>query len=382
MDIITMEKLKVFFTRHADWCVSLYMPTHRAGRETEQDPIRFKNLLGEIKERLLAKGLRSSDVREVLKPAQSLLRYTGFWQHQSDGLAVFVTSEEFHYYRLPLHFEELVVISKRFHLKPLFPYFTSDGRFYILALSQNQVRLLECTQHTVDEVEIESMPKSLAEAFQYERFEKQLQFHTGTPSGTGIRRAMFHGHDISDEVKGKILRWFQMVDEALTGMLSGQQSPIVLAGVEYLFPIYNEANTYHHLLEQGIPGNPEELKPEELHDRAWTLVRPIFTEKQEKAAAQYSQLAGTGQTTSDVNEAVIAAQRGRVDILFVAVGVQLWGTFDPDTNTVHVHEHAEPGDEDLLNLVAIQSMLNGGAVYAVEPEQIPGHAPLAAVFRY
>lgn len=382
MDIITMEKLKTFFTRHPDWCVSLFMPTHRAGRETEQDPIRFKNLLGEVKERLLAKGLRSPDVREVLKPAQSLLHDPGFWQHQSDSLAVFFTPEEFHHFRLPLQFEELVVISNRFHLKPLFPYFTSDGRFYILALSQNQVRLLECTQHTVDEVELESMPKSLAEAFQYEHFEKQLQFHTGTSSGTGSRRAMFHGHGISDEAKGKILRWFHMIDEELTSLLTGEQSPIVLAGVEYLFPLYNEANTYPRLLDKGISGNPEELKPEELHDRAWTLVRPIFMETQEKAAAQYSQLAGTGQTTSDVKEAVLAAHHGRVAILFVAVGVQVWGSFDPDTNMVHVHEHTEPGDEDLLDLVAIRSMLNGGSVYAVRPDQVPGHALLAAVFRY
>jgi hypothetical protein len=47
-----------------------------------------------------------------------------------------------------------------------------------------------------------------------------------------------------------------------------------------------------------------------------------------------------------------------------------------------VHQDPEPGDEDLLDLAAIQSILNGGTVYAVEPEQVPDHAPLAAVFRY
>jgi hypothetical protein len=30
----------------------------------------------------------------------------------------------------------------------------------------------------------------------------------------------------------------------------------VLAGVEYLLPIYREANTYPHLLAEGIHGNP------------------------------------------------------------------------------------------------------------------------------
>jgi hypothetical protein len=105
-------------------------------------------------------------------------------------------------------------------------------------------------------------------------------------------------------------------------------------------------------------------------------------EAREKAVARYSQLAGTGQSTADVKEAVLAAHHGRVDVLFVALGVQVWGNFDPGTHTVHVHQGPEPGDRDLLDMAAIQSILNGGTVYAVEPEQVPGDAPLAAVFRY
>jgi hypothetical protein len=68
--------------------------------------------------------------------------------------------------------------------------------------------------------------------------------------------------------------------------------------------------------------------------------------------------------------------------LFVAVGFQQWGTFDPATNTVWVHEEAEPGDEDLLDFAAIQTLLNRGTVYAVEPEKVPDETLLAAVSRY
>jgi len=52
-----------------------------------------------------------------------------------------------------------------------------------------------------------------------------------------------------------------------------KKAPLVLAGVEYLFPIYQEANTYPDLVEEGITGNPENLKPEELHDLVgqWNL---------------------------------------------------------------------------------------------------------------
>jgi len=383
MDAITMTELKTLLAGYSGRHVSLFMPTHRVGRELEQDPIRLKNLLREVEQRLQDKGLRSPDVREMLKPAQHLLQEPGFWRNQSDGLAVFFTPETFHYYRLPLPFEELVVISNRFHLKPLLPFFASDGHFYILALSQNQIRLLEGTRHTVDEINLESMPQSMAEALQFERFDKQSQFHTGTSAAhTGDRAGVFHGHDPSDEEKNALLRWFHKIDDELPNVLVGRQSPIVLAGVEVLFPLYKKANSYPHLVEEGIPGSPEALRPEELHAQAWPLVQPFFMQAQEQAVAQYRQLSGTGQTTTDVKEAVLAAHQGRVEALFVALGVQVWGAIDLSTNTVHVHEDHEPADEDLLDLAAVQTLLNGGIVYAVEPEQVPEHAPLAAVFRY
>ena len=41
-----------------------------------------------------------------------------------------------------------------------------------------------------------------------------------------------------------------------------------------------------------------------------------------------------------------------------------------------------PEDEDLYDLAAVQAYLNGGNVYAVTADKMPGRDPLAAVFRY
>lgn len=383
MDTITLEELKTLLPGHSGWHVSLFMPTHKVGRETEQDPIRFKNLLQEAEKRLLAEGVRSPDVRKMLKPAQDLMDNSGFWQKQSHGLAVFLTTDTFHFYRLPLLFEELVMITHSFHLKPLLPFFASDGHFYILALSQNQIRLLEGTHHTVDEIDLEGMPQSLAETLKFEHFNTQLQFHTGTSSsGPGESMGVFHSNDPHEEDKTKLLQWFHKINDELQNVIIGRQSPIVLAGVEYLFPLYKEANSFPHLVEVGIPGNPEELRPEELHKKAWHLVQPFFMQVQEQAAAQYYQLSKTAQATTDVKEVVKAAHQGRVANLFVALGVRVRGSFEQSTNTVQIDEGTGIGDEDLLDLAAIQTILNGGTVYAVEPEQVPDHGLLAAVFRY
>jgi hypothetical protein len=384
MDSITMEDVRrVFSHRHSGWCISLFMPTHRAGREKEQNAIRFKNLLRQAEEALMDKGLRPTQVKDMLKEPHRLLQDPGFWQRQSDGLALFVSAEAFHFFRLPLEFEELVVVSRRFHAKPLLSMLISDGTFYVLTVSQNQVRLLKGTRHTVDEMDIEDRIQDIVQALPDVLTEKQLQFHTGAPSGgSGGRPAMFYGHDLSNDAKNSILRWFRLIDRELRDLLAGEQAPLVLAGVEYLFPMYREANTYPHLIDGGIPGNPEGMKPEALHAQAWDLVEPIFRKAREAAADRYRQLAGTGQTTTDVKEGVLAAHHGRVETVFVPVGVQVWGQLDPDEEAVHIHPSPEPGDEDLLDLLAIQTLTKGGTVYAVAPEEVPDKTPLAAILRY
>lgn len=378
-----MDKIKqTFLDSHPEGCVSLFMPTHRAGRETEQNPIRFKNLLREVEERLLDKGLRSPEVRHMLKQPLQLLRDTEFWRYQNKGLAVFFSADSFSFFRVPIPMEELIVISRRFHVKPLLPVLAVEGTFYILALSQNEARLLEGTRYMVEEIDLKGVVPSFSEALPDAASGKQLQFHTGTPSGPGSRAAVFYGHDISKDTKDRILRWFRMIDRQLRDFMSGEQSPLVLAGVDYLFPLYKEANTYPHVMVEGVPGNPEGLKPEELHSRAWGLVEPVFRKAREEALARYRELAGTGWTTNNLKEAVLAAHHGRVDVLFVAVGVHVWGQFDPENERVILRESPEPGDEDLLDLSAIQSLIHGGTVYAVSPEEVPDQASLAAVFRY
>jgi hypothetical protein len=384
MTLLTREELKILVESDSKPRVSIFIPTHRAGEEIHQDPIRLKNLISRAEERLMAAELRRPAAKELLAPLRDLVEDEEFWQHQADGLALFVSPETYRDYSLPLEFEELVVVADDFHLKPLLPLLSGDGRFYILAVSQNDIRLLEGTRHQVRGIELQDVPKSLAEALRYDDPERSVQFHTEIRTIRDGRRAMFHGHGVvTDEDKNNILRYFHKVDQGLHDMLGNERAPLLLAGVAYLLPIYREANTYPHLLDAKITGNPEELRPEELHAQGWKVVQPYFEEAQHKAVTLYEELAANSERPSrDVQEIVSAAHYARIDTLFVAVGLHRWGTFNADSDTIEVHDEAQPGDEDLLDVAAVHTLLNDGTIYAVQPEAVPDGAPAAAVFRF
>ncbi len=387
MPLLSIDELKAVVENPQSPCISIYMPTQKAGPDTRQNRIRFKNLIREAEERLDAMGVDQNEAAKFLQQAHEL-DTNEFWEQQDHGLTIFISPTVFRYYQLPVAFQELVVVSSQFHLKPLLHLINNDGRFYLLALSQKDVRFFQGTRSSINEVMVENMPKSLDEALQKDETAQEGQFRIATSRGgtsnSFTQPGSFHGQGSPDRDKHQedILQFFNLIDAALHKKLRDQKAPLVLAGVEYLHPIYQSANTYSHLVEEGITGNPENLKPEELHNQAWQIVEPLFQQAQKEVQEHYRELTGTGKTSHDIKEVISAAYFQRIDALFVPVGQQLWGKFDPDTLSVDLHPEPEPDDEDMLDFAAIHTLLNGGTVYAVEPEQVPDAAPSAAILRF
>lgn len=383
MDIINQEQFKELLEIQQEFCLSFFLPTHRSGPEVQQNSIRLKNLLKDAEEQLGHRGVRSLEIQERLFPVQKLVEETPFWQHQRDGLALFLAQDFFRFYRLPLHFDPLVVVASRFHIKPLLPLQPENRQVYILALSQNAVKLFRGTQYGVSEVSLEEAPKCLTEALRYDEPEKQLQVRSFGDKGE--HSEVFHGHGAGqDKTNTHIFQYFRQVNTAVRNVLREKKAPLLIAAVEYLLPIYKEVNTYPHLMPEGISGNPEEMNAEELHNKAWKLVEPIFMKAKEEKIAQYKQVSHTERekVSHDLKKIVPAAYHGRVETLFVAPGFQQWGQFEPDSLTVSEHETRKEADEDLLNLAAVQTLLHGGTVYSIEPEKIPVKSLAAAIFRH
>src|SRR5690606_15766891 len=111
MSLLSQEEVKTL-ARHeqAGPCVSIFMPTHRLGPETRQDPIRLKNLVATAEERLISGGLRAPKARALLEPAHTLIDDNDFWQQQRAGLALFLGPDLFRPFRLPFQLEERLVV--------------------------------------------------------------------------------------------------------------------------------------------------------------------------------------------------------------------------------------------------------------------------------
>jgi hypothetical protein len=381
MDESWKDEIRTLMDKHEGPCVSIFLPTHRSGQEMQQNPIRLRNMLREAEEKMHAAGIRPPEAKALLDPAMGLVDNVLFWRRQGEGLAIFFSADVFRYYSLPTSLAEAIVVANRFHLKPFLPLLSRDERFFILTLSANEVKVLRGTEQGVTEIDVNTVPKSLADALRYDELQKHVRFRAGT-SGAG-RSAMLSGSAAElDDAKDNLLKYFRQIDRGLRDLLREERAPLVLAGVDYLFPIFREAGTYPYIMEEGIAGNPSRMSLEQLHRQAWAIVERYFQRAQDDALAHYRDSSGTGLTSNAVDEIVPAASHGRVGLLFVAQGCQRWGAFDPDSSRVQVFSGEEPNAEDLLDLAAMQTYLNGGTVFALAREKMPEGTLMAAVYRY
>jgi hypothetical protein len=387
MDKLKLDDLKRLIASQSGHRVSLYLPTHAGGVGGEEDAPRLLRLLDRAEAELVAHGLRSPEAREFLAPARVLPADKAFWKQRHRSLAVFLSANLSRTFRLSLDLPETLAVGRRFHIKPLLPLLVGHDRFFILALSQNRVRLIRAGKYSAEETPVPEMPSSVKEAPGPETADRGEQVHSAANLGSGLgtarkQAAVFHGHGgHRDTAKQDLTRFFRLVDDALHETLREQQTPLVLAGVDYLLPLFHDVCTYPHVLTKGVHGNFDRASPAELRDRAWPVVEPRLLHVRQESILRYRELVGSRLAVCELSDVLAAASAGRVEALFVDPRHEIHGEYDAASGkqTPHRSPHS---DDDLVELAVIQTLLKRGAVYSIDETEAKVDAPLCALLRY
>ncbi|QDU80075.1 hypothetical protein Pla110_17970 [Polystyrenella longa] len=384
-DSPTLADIEKLFESEDNWCVSIYMPTHRSGKEIREDPIRLKNRLAEAEEQLKKAGVESGEIDRLCKLAQARCNLDTdanreFWRHQADGLAILLNDGEEQVYQLQMPVDELTLVSHRFHLKPLLRAAQSDLEYCVLAVSQGKVRFLEGSRSGLSERPIEDLPAGLQSIVSGDH-QKGFNMHSFKVASGGGENAVPHGHVETDQ-EHELRRYFRIIDEAIGEALHADSRPLVFAGVDELFPYFRDASEYSHLIEEPIGGNPDELSAEELHQKAWPLVAKQFHKREHQALERWNSVAHTDTAEDSVEAILNAAHDGRIDTLLLKAGSHCWGKYDASIRETTIEEQSSANNYDLFDLAAIKTLQADGRVELLEEESLPKELPAAAICRY
>ena len=75
-------------------------------------------------------------------------------------------------------------------------------------------------------------------------------------------------------------------------LLRDKDLPLVIAGVDYLLPLYRQANTYPGLLPGEIKEDLDMLRAEALHQKAWPLIDPLVRKRRVEALEELQRAIG------------------------------------------------------------------------------------------
>jgi hypothetical protein len=366
------------------YCVSMYVPMYKKGKE-QNDHLAQDNLkhcIKEVTNKLKKHQLSENEIKKYLNPIEKLLTNTEMWRNPSNGLALFLNKNGLTHYKLPLNFKTQTYVANHFYLLPLLQIFHNNGDYYVLELSQDYVQLYEATKYGFNNLFVEDFaPTNLENAVGFDYKQKMLQFRSGQNAFTS---GSFHGHgEGKDDDKKEIETFLRAINKGINKLIINKKAPLIIAGTNALFNMYQQTNTYPNLYKTNISGDSEFKNKNLLHANSWKLIKSYFEIEQNEKINQFSELYHTPKISYDTSDIILSSFDGKIDTLFIERGKDFFGAVNTESRNVHIDSEREIQNGSLVNSSAINTFLKGGKVYVLPKEKMPIKGKiLNAIYRF
>jgi release factor family 11 len=387
IDIPTPEEFKALAQIKGEACISLYLPVSPLAENIRANRIAFRDLARAALAQLREAGV---DKRKILDFEQRFDHLAGlerdvqdddkirklqrarpdsdtFWHYQAHGLAVLATPSLMRTFRLPNSPKPLAEVADRLHLTPLIRAMTSPHDIFVLALTEESVRLIHAFINLPPvRLKVPDLPESVEQAT------RRPSFHVRAPRG---RLQNLEGEKVL------LHKYVRMVEQAVHSVFAGQNSPLVVAAEEPLASMYRSLNSYPGLADEMIEGNPERKTDAELEDAAIPILDRLYSREVTAAIALYDQLKPRRATT-DVSYAAHAATAGAIEQLLVDLDAVVPGVVSDVDGSVIYSASDDAESYSVVDEVARRALSTGARVLGARREELPDRAALTAILRY
>ncbi|HEY5953548.1 MAG TPA: hypothetical protein VIT18_04235 [Terrimicrobiaceae bacterium] len=339
--------------------LSLYQPTRRQLPDHQDDQLRFQKLVKEL-ELSLQQTYSEKEIRVLLEPFDALVNDQEFWDHTLDGLAAFAAPGFFHVFGLQRAVPELAVVAETFHTKPLWRFLQSAGRYQVLALSPERIRLLEGNRYALDEIALaRGVPRTISEALG-----EEVREHT----------------QVADFLWE---RFFRIIDRAMLERHSeASELPLLLAALPEHQQLFHRISTNPFLAADGIAIDPDGATAEELRARAWKTIEPRYHARLEALGAEFREARTKDLGSDELAQVAKAATKGGIAALLVEADRQIPGRLDRTTGEITLDDLGDPQVDDLLDDLGDVVAERDGLVLVVPAQMMPTTTGLAAIYRH
>jgi Bacterial archaeo-eukaryotic release factor family 11 len=366
-DIPTRAQVSRLLTSRNAASVSIYVPADPVSANVGER-IELGNLAADAVVQLGDAGIAKRDVTSIEQEIGDLIEDEKFWRYQARSVAIFATPDGLTTFRLPNRLVSAVVVSDRFHLKPLLRAVTFPQVALVLALAQGSVRLVEVSADVEPaEVSVPDMPRDAASA----------AGRSSLADRAPVRRIQG-----SEGRKLRLRQYARQIDQALRPFVGGVGVPMILAATEPLDSIFRSVNSYPLLAPTTITGNPERTPDAELAASAREILDDLYGRELREIRELFDVRLTEGRALLDVGDVARAATFGAIDTVMVDIDEVVPGSIDEQTGAVTLSPATGADGYGVVDEIARRAWLAGARVLAVRRDEIPAQGSVAAVLRY
>ena len=203
-------------------------------------------------------------------------------------------------------------VADRFYVKPLLRAMTFPQAAFVLALAAGSVRLIEVL------AKARRSPSRPRAARRTRRPPRARRRSPTARRARGCRAPRARSSGCASTRARSTRR--------CAASSAGLELPLILAATEPLDSIYRAVNSYPHLVEPGIPGNPDSASDEELAAAAREVLDAVYASELAEVRARVRPAGRQGRASTDIADVARAATQGAVDTLLVDIDEKLPGS--------------------------------------------------------
>ncbi len=287
------DKLEKLAIERSNPCVTISMNTHRTKSDSQKDIDEFQKLIAEAHEHV-ANEFGHLEVSDLLEKIDHLEQEIDF-NYNLDSLHIFLSdsTKEIVKSSWPI-LKNTVSVAENFVIKPLIKDFNRLEEYYILVLSQSDVRLLHAINDNIaEEIKSDEFP-----------FDKNSYFLTDQEKTSDGKQA-----------DNKIREFFNQIDKAVVKIHHKTDMNVVVICTENNWSRLLQVADKPSIYLGNISINYNDTANHSIASEAWQIVNAIQKKNRMKAIQEMQEAAGHGKVITDLLEIFLAVQAGRGDLL-------------------------------------------------------------------
>lgn len=342
--------------------ISLLMPTHRSFPDNQQDKIRLKNLANAAIDRL-KKEFSNSDFKNILNKLNNLTDEIDI-NHLEDGLAVFLSNDNYYKFTFSFPVKERLIIDDNFVTRDLVFGMNRTQPYFAVIIDDKNTRIFNCEREKCQEAVHAMLPlKNIVH---------------------DIKEGNFPDVSFNDRIREneeRLKNHLRDTEKILKELSGGSQVSVVICGTQKQISFFKEICSSNINVIAEITGNYGSASASELSKLIWPEAKKGFAEIRNEVIKKIDPAVSAKKFITGIQEIWNLANEGRGLILLVEINFAVTGIIK-DNHVEITEKLLNGGSEDIIDELIELVISKGGNVVFFDNGSLENYGRIAMILRY